>query len=135
MVIHIYSATDTEKDQYTKIIKLHPELPKIFEQAANDENAADALAAVVSAFYCIYAPYVPTYPFEQIDFHIGEAKNSDTNTIKYTIVSFIPLDPKKDVVDPPITGSGKDNRGFNHLVTGAALCPLKDHEKYEQDAL
>ncbi|KAF8154658.1 hypothetical protein B0H34DRAFT_676396 [Crassisporium funariophilum] len=83
-------ATDTEKDQYAKIIKLHLELPKIFRHAANDEDAADALAAV-------------------IDFHIGEAKNSNTNTIKYTIISFIPLDPKKDMVDPPITGSGKDN--------------------------
>lgn len=51
----------TEKDQYAKIIKLHPKLPKIFRHAANDEGISDALSYIVSNLLhiCAIYTYVP----------------------------------------------------------------------------
>jgi hypothetical protein len=39
------------------------------------------------------------------------------------------------VITPPIIGSRKDTRGWNHNATAAALCPLKYREEFNANPL
>jgi hypothetical protein len=39
------------------------------------------------------------------------------------------------VITPPIIGSRKDNRGWNHNATAAALCPLRYREEFDANPL
>ncbi|KAF9049004.1 hypothetical protein BJ165DRAFT_1526389 [Panaeolus papilionaceus] len=107
-------STLLEKKQYEKIVALHPALPQIFLYASTRLDIADTLSKI-------------------IEFHVNEAKNSDTNTLRYLIPAILPLDSRRDVVHPPITGTGKDDRGFNHPVTAAALTPLKLRHEFDED--
>jgi hypothetical protein len=62
----------------------------------------------------------------------GNARAQDTNSVHYDVPTFVPLDPLVDVVQPPITNH-KSARGFNHLVVGKLLCPLRLLPEYEAD--
>ncbi|PPQ73391.1 hypothetical protein CVT24_008511 [Panaeolus cyanescens] len=107
------AATPEEKQYYDRIIKLHPELPRIFLYASRREEVATTLANI-------------------IEFHITEAKNSDTNTLRYLIGSLLPLDPRNPI-QPALSGDSKVDRGFNHHATALALTPLKYLSKFERN--
>jgi len=62
----------------------------------------------------------------------GKARAQDTNSARYDVPTFVPLDPLVDVVQPPITND-KSARGFNHPVVGKLLCPLRLLPEYEAD--
>ncbi|KAG2097501.1 uncharacterized protein F5147DRAFT_656313 [Suillus discolor] len=55
--------------------------------------------------------------------HVGEllARGDDTKTLKSAVVEW--LVPRGQVVIPPLSRNIKSDRGFNHEVTGALLCP------------
>ncbi|KAG1853247.1 hypothetical protein C8R48DRAFT_749662 [Suillus tomentosus] len=61
--------------------------------------------------------------------HIGEllgkgasgARGDDTKTLKSAVLEW--LVPRGQVVIPPLSRNIKSDRGFNHEVTGALLCP------------
>jgi hypothetical protein len=67
--------------------------------------------------------------------NMRDARSSDSNTIKYNIIEWIPLDPKKDSVQPPIVGSKKDNRGWYHDATAQALAPLSRLDEFKADPM
>ncbi|KAF8173642.1 hypothetical protein BJ912DRAFT_1065122 [Pholiota molesta] len=62
-----------------------------------------------------------------------EARSQDTNAMKFSIISYLPLDPDKDVITPPITGNQKSKRGWNHIWTARFLAPLKDRDIFEEN--
>jgi hypothetical protein len=62
----------------------------------------------------------------------GNARAQDTNSARYDVPTFVPLDPLVDVVQPPITND-KSARGFNHPIVGKLLCPLRFLPEYEAD--
>jgi hypothetical protein len=64
----------------------------------------------------------------------GSARATDTNSSRYEVPTFVPLDPLVDVVQPPIT-KDKCSRGFNHPVVGKLLCPLRLLPEYEEDPM
>jgi len=64
----------------------------------------------------------------------GNARSQDTNSARYEVPTFVPLDPLMDVVQPPITNT-KSARGFNHPIVGKLLCPLQLHQEYEADPM
>jgi hypothetical protein len=64
----------------------------------------------------------------------GNARAQDTNSARYVVPSFVPVDPLVDVVQPPITDN-KSARGFNHPVVGKLLCPLRLLPEYEADPM
>ncbi|PPQ76750.1 hypothetical protein CVT24_012270 [Panaeolus cyanescens] len=106
-----------ERQYYDQIVQLHPEMPempRLFKYASTQAEVAVTLANI-------------------IEFHMTESKNNDTNTLRYTIISYLPLNPKHDVVQPPISGDSKADRGFNHPATAAALTPLKYRSKFQRD--
>jgi hypothetical protein len=47
----------------------------------------------------------------------------------------LPLDPVRDVITPPIIGSKKSIRGWNHNATAAALCPLRFRAEFDENPL
>ncbi|KAG1824027.1 hypothetical protein EV424DRAFT_1472015 [Suillus variegatus] len=61
--------------------------------------------------------------------HVGEmlgkgasgAQGDDTKTLKSAVIEW--LVPRGQVVIPPLSRNIKSDRGFNHEVTGALLCP------------
>ncbi|KAG1895781.1 uncharacterized protein F5891DRAFT_1130493 [Suillus fuscotomentosus] len=61
--------------------------------------------------------------------HMGEllgkgasgARGDDTKTLKSTVLKW--LVPRGQAVIPPLSRNIKSDRGFNHEVTGALLCP------------
>ncbi|KAG1907982.1 uncharacterized protein F5891DRAFT_1124743 [Suillus fuscotomentosus] len=61
--------------------------------------------------------------------HVGEllgkgasgARGDDTKTLKSAVLEWIV--PRGQVVIPPLSRNIKSDRGFNHEVTGALLCP------------
>ncbi|KAG1891596.1 uncharacterized protein F5891DRAFT_1131556 [Suillus fuscotomentosus] len=61
--------------------------------------------------------------------HVGEllgkgasgARGDDTKTLKSAVLEW--LVPRGQVVIPPLSRNIKSDRGFNHEVTGALLCP------------
>ncbi|KAF9033837.1 hypothetical protein BJ165DRAFT_1514308 [Panaeolus papilionaceus] len=106
--------TDAEKKQYNQFIALHPSIPDFIKFIVADEDLIDDLGKV-------------------IDHHISEAKNSDTNTLRHLITKILPENPNRDVIDPPLTGKSKSERGFNHKMTGALLCPLSLRAEYDRD--
>ncbi|KAG1718646.1 hypothetical protein EDD22DRAFT_963735 [Suillus occidentalis] len=61
--------------------------------------------------------------------HIGEmlgkgasgARGDDTKTLKSAVLEW--LVPRGQVVIPPLSRNIKSDRGFNHEITGALLCP------------
>jgi len=64
----------------------------------------------------------------------GSARAQDTNSARYAVPTFVPLDPLVDVVQPPIT-TNKSARGFNHPIVGKLLCPLRLLPEYEADPM
>jgi hypothetical protein len=60
----------------------------------------------------------------------NNARSQDSNSARYEVPTFVPLDPLVDVVEPPITNN-KSARGFNHPVVGKLLCPLRLIPEYE----
>ena len=64
----------------------------------------------------------------------NNARSQDTNSARYELPTYVPLDPLVDVVQPPIT-SVKSARGFNHPVVGKLLCPLRLIPEYETDPM
>ncbi|KAG2134612.1 hypothetical protein BD769DRAFT_1627142 [Suillus cothurnatus] len=61
--------------------------------------------------------------------HVGEllgkgasgARGDDTKTLKSAVLEW--LVPRGQVVIPPLSRNIKSDRGFNHEITGALLCP------------
>ncbi|KAG1844762.1 hypothetical protein C8R48DRAFT_750824 [Suillus tomentosus] len=61
--------------------------------------------------------------------HVGEllgkgasgARGDDTKTLKSAVLEW--LVPRGQAVIPPLSRNIKSNRGFNHDITGALLCP------------
>ncbi|KAG2047190.1 hypothetical protein BDR06DRAFT_1032520 [Suillus hirtellus] len=53
--------------------------------------------------------------------HVGELLGDDTKTLKSAVLEW--LVPRGQVVIPPLSRNIKSDRGFNHEVTGALLCP------------
>jgi hypothetical protein len=49
------------------------------------------------------------------------ARGDDTKTLKSAVLEW--LVPRGQVVIPPLSRNIKSDRGFNHEVTGALLCP------------
>jgi hypothetical protein len=49
------------------------------------------------------------------------ARGDDTKTLKSAVLEW--LVPKGQAVIPPLARNIKSDRGFNHEVTGALLCP------------
>jgi hypothetical protein len=70
-----------------------------------------------------------------LEFYGNEARSQDINTVRYAIGETLPLDPLKDVITPPIIGSKKSIRGWNHNMTAAALCPLRLRAEFDEDPL
>ena len=64
----------------------------------------------------------------------GNARAQDTNSARYEVPTFVPLDPLVDVVQPPISRN-KSARGFNHPVIGKLLCPLRLLPEFEADPM
>ncbi|KAG2344777.1 hypothetical protein BDR05DRAFT_975322 [Suillus weaverae] len=53
--------------------------------------------------------------------HVGELLGDDTKTLKSAVLKW--LVPRGQPVIPPLSQNIKSDRGFNHEVTGALLCP------------
>jgi hypothetical protein len=49
------------------------------------------------------------------------ARGDDTKTLKSAVLEW--LVPRGQVVIPPLSRNIKSDRGFNHEITGALLCP------------
>lgn len=68
--------------------------------------------------------------FYQIQKGASSARSDDTKSLKSAIVDW--LMPSGEALIPPIARNVKIDRGFNHDVTGALLCPAgvdwSDHE-------
>jgi hypothetical protein len=67
--------------------------------------------------------------------NMRDARSSDSNNIKYNIIEWIPLDPKRDSVQPPIVGSKKDSRGWYHNATARALAPLSCLDEFDANPM
>ncbi|KAF9035500.1 hypothetical protein BJ165DRAFT_1533498 [Panaeolus papilionaceus] len=106
-------ATDAEKRLHDRFLALHPILKDFIKYILEFPELVDPLAAVVS--------------------HVAEGRNSDTSTLRTNVTSFIPANIKRDVINPPITC--KSEQGFNHVMTGALLCPLKYRHRYDEDPI
>lgn len=63
------------------------------------------------------------------------ARSQDINTVRYAIPELLLLNPHLEVINPPIIGSKKSNRGWNHNATAAALCPLRLRTEFDEDPL
>jgi hypothetical protein len=48
-------------------------------------------------------------------------QGDDTKTLKLAVLKW--LVPRGQVIIPPLSRNIKSDRGFNHEVTGALLCP------------
>lgn len=59
--------------------------------------------------------------FSQIQKGASSARSDDTKSLKSAIVDW--LVPLGEPLYPPIARNVKIERGFNHDVTGALLCP------------
>jgi hypothetical protein len=66
---------------------------------------------------------------------MNDARAQDTNMVKYGICEWIPVDPKKDVINPPIVGTKKDGRGWYHNETAKALTPLSHLAEFQEDPM
>ncbi|PPQ78450.1 hypothetical protein CVT24_001580 [Panaeolus cyanescens] len=108
--------TELEKKHHNMFLALHPDLPNLVKFVSGSPEHIDCLAAV-------------------IDHHVCEAKNSDTSTLRHLISKIIPENTQRDVVSPPIASDAKGERGFNHQMTGALLCPLQQRTEYDQDPI
>lgn len=62
-----------------------------------------------------------------------DARNEDTSSLKKNAMKYLPLDPFKTPVMPPIPTSGKELRGFNHVMTARLLTPMKDIAEFDND--
>ena len=59
--------------------------------------------------------------FFQIQQGVSSARSDDTKSLKSAIIDW--LMPLGEPLIPPIFHKSKIDRGFNHNVTGALLCP------------
>lgn len=59
--------------------------------------------------------------FSQIGKGASSARGDDTKTLKSAVLEW--LMPKGQPLIPPLSRNIKSDRGFNHEVTGALLCP------------
>lgn len=64
---------------------------------------------------------------------ICEARAQDTNTVKYRILTYLPVDPNVESINPPITGREKSKRGWTHPWTARALCPLRYIDEFDKN--
>jgi hypothetical protein len=67
--------------------------------------------------------------------NMRDARASDSNIVKYNIPEWIPVDPKKDSIQPPIIGTKKDSRGWYHNGTAEALTPLSRLDEFKTNPL
>jgi len=70
-----------------------------------------------------------------LEYYANDARSQDINTVRYAIPEVLPLNPHVDAINPPIVGSKKNNRGWNHNATAAALCPLRLCAEFDEDPL
>ncbi len=59
--------------------------------------------------------------YRQIQKGVSSARSDDTKSLKGVVLEWIA--PRDKPLNPPLSRSVKTNRGFNHPVTGALLCP------------
>lgn len=77
----------------------------------------------------IHAGELVSFPYQSVVilsvFQLGKgasgARGDDTKTLKSAVLEW--LVPKGQAVIPPLSRNIKSDRGFNHEVTGALLCP------------
>ncbi|SJK96863.1 uncharacterized protein ARMOST_14562 [Armillaria ostoyae] len=67
------------------------------------------------------------------EFRLGmkESRGTDTNKIRYDILTLCLKDPVNDVITPP-KPVHKTGQGFNHVDTGRLLCPQIHLEKFNK---
>lgn len=73
-------------------------------------------------FYCTCTHSLINYTVIQIQKGASSARSDDTKSLKSAIIDW--LVPTGEPLIPPIARNVKIDRGFNHEVTGALLCPV-----------
>lgn len=70
----------------------------------------------------------------QINVTIKGLRANDTARLRDKIASYIPRDPMKDAVLPPIHPSkARSQMGLNHPLLAQMLCPILSHEDFLKD--
>jgi len=118
---------------FDKIIALHPKFRALLDLLVKNEDAMNSIIANVRI--CTLILFICTTHGYQLEFYGNGARSEDINKVRYAIVEILPLDPVRDVITPPIIGSKKSNRGWNHNATAAALCPLRLRAEFDEDPL
>jgi hypothetical protein len=70
-----------------------------------------------------------------LEFYANDALSQDINRARYAINEILPFNPHTEVINPPMVGSKKSIRGWNHDMTATALCPLRLQEEFDRDPL
>ncbi|KAG1763901.1 hypothetical protein EV702DRAFT_1182675 [Suillus placidus] len=132
------SSSDPSHKRSSLALQLGPRILRLEE--LQDSPIEDYPAEILTVFdvNTVFMNLIDSYPGlldrltagkEDDVIHIGEmlgkgasgARGDDTKTLKSAVLEW--LVPRGQVVIPPLSRNIKSNRGFNHEVTGALLCP------------
>ncbi|KAF8123643.1 hypothetical protein EV363DRAFT_1272524 [Boletus edulis] len=101
---------------YYKILQIVPSLKPVID--SNDQTKASELATITSKMNSI----------------IRSTRSSDATRLKPHIAQYIPFNPFKSQIDPPIVhANGRADMGLNHPVLARFLCPVDQLERYDAD--
>lgn len=90
---------------------------------SGDIDEVHACAAMVYSGYWAYCHLRSELTFFlQLQRGASGARSDDTKSLKSAIIDW--LSPPGEPLRPPIARNIKTDRGFNHEVTGALLCPV-----------
>ncbi|KJA13063.1 hypothetical protein HYPSUDRAFT_151997 [Hypholoma sublateritium FD-334 SS-4] len=96
--------TPQERREHKVYLKLLKSVPGLEERLVNSDSAEEVYA--ISSM---------------LQKGASSARSDDTKSLKSAIIDW--LTPPGEPLIPPIARNVKINRGFNHEVTGALLCP------------
>lgn len=109
-----------ERREHKVFLALLKSIPGLEDKLMNaaSEDEVHGIATIVS-FAAMIGDICLIY--FQIQKGASSARSDDTKSLKSAIIDW--LVPLGEPLVPPITRNVKIERGFNHNVTGALLCP------------
>ena len=66
---------------------------------------------------------------------LGNARSDDCGSLREDGLAYVAIDTPGKVIQPPIVAKTPKSgmQGFNHLVLGRLLCPIKYVAKFDED--
>ncbi|KAH0827005.1 hypothetical protein J3R83DRAFT_4671 [Lanmaoa asiatica] len=108
-----------QRDRYQHAYDTFIELAPAFKELVNNPKKRDELRQVLGGMKKV----------------ITSVRSDDCARLKERIGRYVPVNPAKDVISPPIHDgqSSRSHLGFNHPVLARFLCPIEHVKAYDVD--